>query len=368
MAAVQQAPAALGPILLHDLGLTRAELGLLSAVIIGGGLVGMIPLGLLSDRYGEARVMPSAVLLVLGVLFAASFQTTYPLILAAFIAGGIAGAAIGPGSTRALFSWFAGPRLGIALGIRQAGVAGAGLLAAAVLPAIGLAHGWAVAMRVVLGFCLVTTVLFMAVYRQRGAVVRSPSLNIWPFFRDRDFLAMTAYFWCVQGAAAATTTFIAVYGHQQLGLSLETAPALLVVTQLGGVAGRIGFGQLSDRLGRRPCLIGAGLLGGVAALAMAAAGPGLPAWVLGAITFLLGMAVFGWAPPWEGRMAETLPRHGIATAMGASLTVGLTGVIIAGPALGALADHFGSFRPSWLIIAAGMGGAAAIAARPWLRV
>ena len=49
----QQTPAALGPILVHTLGLSGAELGLLTSAIWGGMLFGMLPFGILIDRFGE---------------------------------------------------------------------------------------------------------------------------------------------------------------------------------------------------------------------------------------------------------------------------------------------------------------------------
>lgn len=367
MAGVQQAPAALGPILLADLHLSRTELGFLSGAILGGGLLGMLPLGLLSDRYGEGRVMPVAVFAVLALVVTATYATTFVPLLVLFLLAGAISAAVGPGSTRAVFSWFAGPRLGVALGIRQAGVVVAGLLGAAILPALALAHGWPAALRVTVAFCLVTTLCFVLLYRRRGPTPRTPPLDIRPFFRNPNFLAMTLYFWCVQGSASATMTFIAVYGKQQLGLSIAAAALLLVVLQMGGLVGRVGFGLISDRFGRRPALVTAGLLGGVSALALAFAWVGMPEPALLVLAFVLGVAVFGWAAPWESRMSETMPRGSLATAMGASLTLGLTGVVLSSPILGGVADAAHSFRPSWILVAALMTGAAAlavVAARP----
>lgn len=361
MAGVQQAPAALAPIMLLALHLSRTQIGLLSAVILGGGLLGMVPFGLLSDRHGEGRVMPLAVFVVLALLLAATYTTSFIPLFLLFLLGGAVSAAVGPGSTRAVFAWFAGPRLGVALGIRQAGVVLAGLAGAAILPALALAHGWAVALRVTLAFCLLTTLLFVALYRRRGTPAPAPRLDIRPFLGNRRFWAMTLYFWCVQGSASGTMTFIGLYGKQQLGLALRDAALLLVVLQVGGLFGRVSFGMMSDRVGRTPALISAGAIGGVAALALAAVPAGLPLWALLGLALILGFGVFGWAAPWESQMSMTMPRHALATAMGASLTVGLTGVVLASPVLGAVADSFGSFRPSWVLVAALMGAAALLA-------
>jgi MFS family permease len=58
---LQQAPAALGPILTRDLELSRARVGILSSAIWGGRLLAMLPLGLMIDRHGERRLIMAGV-------------------------------------------------------------------------------------------------------------------------------------------------------------------------------------------------------------------------------------------------------------------------------------------------------------------
>ncbi|MBO0701817.1 MAG: MFS transporter, partial [Candidatus Dormibacteraeota bacterium] len=53
----QQTPAAIGPVLIASLRINNAQLGLLTSAIWGGMLLGMIPFGLLVDRFGERRVL-----------------------------------------------------------------------------------------------------------------------------------------------------------------------------------------------------------------------------------------------------------------------------------------------------------------------
>src|SRR5262249_58423719 len=68
----QQTPAAIGPALSHSLGLTRAELGLLTSAIWGGMLIGMLPFGMLVDRYGERSMLLIGGALLAGVPFPSS--------------------------------------------------------------------------------------------------------------------------------------------------------------------------------------------------------------------------------------------------------------------------------------------------------
>jgi hypothetical protein len=53
VSSLQQAPAALGPVLTRDLDLTRAQIGILSSAIWGGMLFTMPPVGLIADLTGS---------------------------------------------------------------------------------------------------------------------------------------------------------------------------------------------------------------------------------------------------------------------------------------------------------------------------
>src|SRR5262245_65879788 len=68
----QQTPAAIGPLLTHSLGLSRAELGLLTSAIWGGMLIGMLPFGMLVDRHGERSTLLIGASLLVGFLLVAS--------------------------------------------------------------------------------------------------------------------------------------------------------------------------------------------------------------------------------------------------------------------------------------------------------
>src|SRR5437899_4770512 len=68
----QQTPAAIGPALTQALGLSRTELGLLTSAIWGGMLLGMLPFGLLVDRFGERSMLLVGGLVLTAFLFLAS--------------------------------------------------------------------------------------------------------------------------------------------------------------------------------------------------------------------------------------------------------------------------------------------------------
>src|SRR5262245_64317279 len=120
----QQTPAAIGPALSHSLGLTRAELGLLTSAIWGGMLIGMLPFGMLVDRHGERSMLLIGGALLAGFLFLASRASTFEPLFLALVPAAVGASAASPGGTRALAAWFEPHMRGTAIGIRQTGVTG----------------------------------------------------------------------------------------------------------------------------------------------------------------------------------------------------------------------------------------------------
>jgi MFS family permease len=132
------------------------------------------------------------------------------------------------------------------------------------------------------------------------------------------------------------------------------AGLVLAVLQVGGIAGRLGFGVLSDRLGSRGVVMSMSAgLAVVACLAMATLGHGAAsALALVLLAFLLGLSCMGWNALYITLSAEVVPVQHAATAVGAGTTVTFIGMFAVPPVFGLIADHTGSYAWSW----AALGG------------
>ncbi len=350
----QQTPAALGPILTASLHLSRAELGLLTDAIWGGMLIGMLPFGMLADRYGERGVIALAGMVQAVFFCIASFTTAFLSLFLLFIPAAIAASAGSPGGARALAGWFPPTQRGMAMGVRQTGVTAAGVLAAITLPPIALAWGWPVALRAVAAVIVVVVALFSLFYREPAGERTGPAtrLRLRNLAANRGFLAATAFGWIFMGALGCSVTYVAIALHENAGLTVVDAGLMLAVLQVGGVAGRVGWGIWSDRLGSRALTMAqAGALAVLAALAMAWLGHGhTPVVVLGGVAFALGLTTMGWNALYITLASELAPEHP-ATAVGAGTTVTFTGMLLATPIFGAIADRSGSYTPAWIALA-----------------
>jgi len=352
----QQTPAAIGPALSQSLGLTRTELGLLTSAIWGGMLIGMLPFGMLVDRYGERSMLLIGGALLAGFLFLASRASTFEPLFMALVPAAVGASAASPGGTRALAAWFEPHLRGTAIGIRQTGVTGAGVLAAVILPPLALALGWRAAFLTVAGLALLGIAAFVVFYREPPVESRAArgALDLRSLVRNPVWVAATAYGWVFMGALGCVVAYLAVSLNQDAGLSPVRAGLLLAVLQVGGITGRLGFGVLSDRLGSRGIVMAlSGALAVFASLAMARFGHGTAGVAgLAAIAFFLGLSCMGWNALYITLSAETVPVQNAATAVGAGTTVTFIGMFAIPPVFGVIADHAGSYVWSWLALGA----------------
>lgn len=354
----QQTPAAIGPILIGSLHLSHAELGLLTSAIWGGMLLGMLPAGMLADRLGERFVILGGAVLLTCFLFLASSAGSFTPLFLLLIPAAVGAATGSPGGTRALAAWFPPAQQGMAMGIRQTGVTLAGVVTAVSLPPIAVAMGWPAAFRTVAVLALLSVALFSAFYREPAPRERLNSpFRLSELVRSRPWLFATAFGWIFMGVLGSVVAYTASSLHQDAGLGAVEAGLMLALLQGGGAAGRIGWGLLSDRVGARgPVMALAGLLAVAACLGAAAFFQrGTPSWLLFPLVFLLGAAALGWNGLYVTLAAGVGRLRGAATAVGAGTTITFTGMFAVTPVFGTIADHTGSYRWSWLALAAFCG-------------
>jgi ACS family hexuronate transporter-like MFS transporter len=354
MSLPQQTPAALGPILTTSLHLTGTELGLLTDAIWGGMLLGMLPSGLLADRFGE-RWTIAAGGAGLGLLMAlASFTSSFWPLFLLLIPAAIAASTGAPGGTRALAIWFPPHERGMAMGVRQTGVTAAGVLTAVALPPIALVAGWQGAFRVVAVALVLTVAVFVACYREPDGArgVAMAPFRLLDLTRNRTFLLATCFGFVFMGALGAAVTYTAVALHRDAHISVLEAGVLLALLQVGGIAGRAGWGVVSDRVGTRAGVMTlCGALGIASTLGAAILiRPGTPTLVLGFLAFLLGLSTMGWNALYITLASEIEPTRA-ATVVGAGTMLNFLGMLVITPAFGTIADHVHSFSTAWLALA-----------------
>ena len=259
----------LAPFLVDDLGLTRAQVGLLVTAAYGGAVLVLILAGGLCDRFGVRALFALGLSIAGAPLVLASSMPTYLWLLVPMVLCGIGNGCALPPTTRAIVEWFPIGRRGLAMGIKQTGVPLAGVICGLVVPAVGETLGWRGALLALGLLAVASGGLVWLAYRDRhdepSATPKRPREAFTRVIKDRNLLLLPGFTWLYAGVQLSFVAFLVLFLCEQVGLSLGAAAMLLVLAQASGVAGQVVWGAVSDALfgGRRKVVIA--IIGALAA-------------------------------------------------------------------------------------------------------
>jgi MFS family permease len=207
-----------------------------------------------------------------------------------------------------------------------------------------------------LGVLEVVTMLSVVWRVNEGRTVKSRGGRSWlaiareawatDILRERSFLWLVGSRWFVLMGANMLVNFAVFYLAQTFGLTREetgsTNILLLAATVIGNVTTVIPAGRLSDRIGRKPVIYLACVVGGVG-MAVAAVAPVIPVAVAGAALFGAGVGMF-LAVDWA-LMTDIIPKASSGRYMGisnvATATAGIVAVMTGGLLLDGINDALG---------------------------
>lgn len=285
----------LGPLLIPEFGLSRAQLG---SIVTGFFLVGALTsptAGRMTDRMGGRRALFVCVILGGGALLLGSVSTGLVMLVLAAGIGGASSAFANPATNRIVLRSFPPDRRGVVTGFKQSGVQFGGMFVGAVLPTVGLAFGWRVAMALVAVLAVVALAVAVGVVPQTLDEV-APSTKATRSATERNPVLVTL---CVFAALmgfgmSSVNTYLPVYAVDRIGMSVTTAGMVTATMGAIGVTARLIWGSVADRLSQPIAVLpvlGVGALLG--SLLIASAGQLGPA-ALWAGAALFGMSAFGW--------------------------------------------------------------------------
>jgi MFS family permease len=327
-----------------SLQLTQPEAGSLITWTLIGAVAGGFLAGPLSDRYGRVRVLSWTIMLFAGFTGMCALAQGYWDFLAYRTIAGIGlGGEFGIGMALVAEAWPAHKRARatsyVALGW-QAGVLTAALVTPVLIPHIGWRGMFLV------GALPAFTAFGVRYYLGEPAlfVAAAKTGRINPFsvlFADRDAIRATfgiaimtsAQNFCYYGMMIWLPTYLS----SQLSFSMMQSSLWISSTIAGGALGMCLFGQLADRIGRKPLFVAFQ----VGAMFMAFIYPQVRdptmLFLTGAIT---GVFLSGMVGGYGALIAESYPTQGRATAQNVLFNFG-RGVGGFGPlVVGLLAAHY----------------------------
>ncbi|QLK27370.1 MFS transporter [Natrinema zhouii] len=341
------------PLFRDEFGLSRFAVGLVVTTLTLGYAVFLLPLGALTDRFGERLTLTLGLVgLATGTLLVAGAPTYALLLAAVFVLGSLYGTAI-PGTNKAVFDRIEPGRQNFAMGIKQVGVTGGSGISALLVTGLAGALFPRAGFLVAAGIGAVVAVVFYVGYSSDsgGGVADYPDFGA--LLSNRPYVVLTTAGLFLGAALFTTTGYTVLYVEESIGASVAFGGVVLALVQLFGSVGRVLTGWLSDVLPGEP-RVRIGLLLIVQSLGSAVMFVVVASTTTergAAIAFgLLGFFVLGYTGVYYSVMATLVSADEMGGATAGGQLALTSGALVAPPAFGYLADTVG-YRASWLFLA-----------------
>jgi MFS family permease len=352
-------PLILAPVVTRELGLSPGFLGVYLSLQAASSALATLYLGGIVSRYGSVRVSQMNVV-IMGLSLCVAAAGWPAALLFSSVLSGIGLAVSTPAASHLIMRVTPAHRLGMVFSVRQTGVPIGAAMAGAAIPALLLVMRWeVVALGIAVALCM-AAVLYqparaaMDSDRDAGASLRN--LSMVQTFRLAVSNA-TLRGIAVSGLACSFVqngllAYLVTYLTLELDYSLVAAGLILTASQLAAIAGRMGWGWLSDRLGD-PLKVLA-LLCFVSTLVCIALGSITAEWpvaLVAVVAALFGATAVSWNGVFLGGVARFAPAGQVAAATSGSMVFVYIGALL-GPALYAvILSVSGMYRAGYLLFA-----------------
>jgi sugar phosphate permease len=348
----------LTPFLREDLLLSHAQIGLLMSFFYVGVVSASIFFGWGTDLLGERRTL----ILGLGIqgLFMIGFAWTSTFIVGGLflLMAGVGYSSVSPATTKGIIRWFPPQGRATAMGVKQTGIPLGGILASSILPGLALSIGWRFSILLGSVLTLSAVSLVRACVPPGALSVRGPSERFWKqlyeVLSNRNMVAISVMGIFLAGVQLSVVTHLVLFLKSKFLFSSVLAGICLALSQAGGIAGRIGWGLVSDFLAggkRKPVFVVIGLIASAQLFLLAHLGQDRLGNYLFLVVFLLGGTAIGFHGILYGLLGELVRKELVGLATGFSLTITFLGIIIFPPLFGTIVDRLGSYTQAWDLMA-----------------
>jgi len=344
------------PFIRPDLGLNDTQVGILSSGLSLTWAIAGFSVGRFSDWLGSRKPVIVAATLAFCVCSVVSgLASSFLMLLGARILMGAAEGGVMPVSHSLIAAQVLESERGLAMGVAQN--LGSNVLGSAVAPLVlvpvAIAFGWRHAFFIAAAPGLVSAAILWVFLKEPVGETRShdhaPRMTLRQAFADRNVQLCALISILLVSYLVCCWAFMPLYLTDTRHVPADTAKWLMATLGLSAGIGSFAVSALSDRIGRRPAIIGFSLLGAILPLgALYLTGN---AWLLAGI-FFIGWGLNGVFP----LFMATIPSESVdprLTASLAGLVMGVGEVIggVLSPLLaGGLSDHYGRDAVMWLML------------------
>lgn len=358
----------LGPYIREGLSISNTQFGLLFTASNLGTMVMLTFTGLLVDRRGVRSIMLiGQVIMGLLVVAASAVGHFLPLVVLLFFTG-ICQSIAGPTGATSIVTWFSPKERATAMGIKQAGIPAAGIVAGLVLPAIAAFSSWRAALCVAGVSIVVSGVLSFLLYRdsdmmkqkRESAKAAPASTQSTRSILTRDIVLLSVGCGILMGVQFSFTSYLTGYLSELFTAMAVVSPLVLAGTyyswtSTGGFIGRVGLGMISDRIfhGRRKgTLLAVCLIGTLILFLMAFCAPHIGILGVGLLVFVYGLTGVSFTGIQLSLVSEIAGVNASGSATGFTLSLGFAGMMAFPPLFGAIIDATHDYFWGWLTLAA----------------
>lgn len=362
-------PASIAPEITAEFDLPSSYVGYQISVAYVGAIMMSLAAGLMVRRFGAIRVNQASALIVCLSLLVFAIPHFSALIVGS-IGIGIAYGITNPGANHVMMKIASPENRNLIFSIKQTGQPLGGILAGLMAPPIAVVFGWQWALVVGAGLAFVMVLIIQPLRAQldadrdqntvfRGAVLRDIRFMLGDF-KLRQLALASLCFSAVQLVLMAYAVTMLV---EDISFDLVLAGIGLAALQVAGVAGRLGWGLIADRLrnGSLTLIIIATFSVG-AGIFTATLTPATPDWIIFATLIIFGMSAVGWNGIFMAEIARLAPDGMVSSATGGVMVAVFVGVML-GPLIfnqiyGWLGTYTASFAAMAVISVIGIGAVA----------
>ena len=329
----------MAPVAGPALGYAPSAVGYYIAATYFGSMIGSAAAGGWIARFGPIRASQAGLVLCFaGLALAASGWP--PLVLAGGFVVGLGYGPSTPASSVILVRAAPPSVFAMVFSIKQTGVPAGGVLAGLLAPVLIVAFGWQWG-AVAIGAACFALALAIGMVRSRYDINLNPRAPVslmsalaplGMVLSDARLRQMCIAGFVYGGVQITLVTYLVSFVIESFALSLVLAGAVMAVSQVASVVGRVLWGVLADRAGpgtsaRRTVLGLLGLAMGVSALGALASDPDWPRALLFAYAAVFGASAVGWNGVWLAEIARLAPGRA-SEATGGCLFFTFLGVVV----------------------------------------
>jgi predicted MFS family arabinose efflux permease len=362
----------IAPKVAESLGLDAALIGYQVSILFGAAMVGTLFGGRFTRRYGACRTMQLSNALCGAGLMLIIVPHPLSIVAGSFVAGYGQGL-INSATAHLLVKYTPPGRRNLLFSIKQTGVPFGGMVVALLAPVIAVTFGWRWA--VVMVILVIAAVIFL-VQRQRSvwdtdrdaeADVKQQKFGGVPLVLSQASLrwvSLTGFLFAA--VQRCLLTFTVIYLVAERGYGLIEAGIMLSLIQGGGIAGRLFWGWLADRMHSSiTVLLVVAMITVVDSVILMAMQSEWPRLAVYAMFLIFGAATLGWNGVLHAETARVSPPGMASVVAGGSTFFVFAGVLI-GPSLFTIVYGFTgvySTTFSLMVVGAALGGVLLLFAR-----